>query len=198
MSLNMGHSLSRKEITKYNPIKVKVLFLGAVYVGKTSLIRRLCNQEFKVEYRPTVHDVFTFTQESNGRHFQYQVTDFPGLHSFPPMKRIDIKQSDVFVLVYSIIDDTSLEELTSIKAELNDVKETSCSDLPIIIVGNKADNIKSNLNEFVEKELEKNRPCIVTSAKTGYNVPYLLQAIEQESEKLFPRKPKSFSFLGQW
>ena len=187
--------VTRKELAKYKPVKIRVLFLGNGSVGKTSLIRRLVGEDFDSDYTPTVYDVFKFREQRDRRHFLFEVTDFSGVYSFPAMRRITVRTNDIFVLVYDIKDKASLHEVSKLKQELKQLKGENCGDIPVIVVGNKSDFIESNLNEFVHSQAQQTNECIVTSAKTGYNVPRLLDALVLESEKLVPRKRRSrFSF----
>ena len=184
LSIKNLRPVNRKQNSKYKPIKVRVLFLGRGNVGKTSLIRRLLGLEFDPCYKPTVYDVFKIGEEHDGRQILFEITDFAGVYSFPEMRRIAIKTNNIFVLVYNIEDEVSLHEVSKLKQELGQV--------PKIVVGNKSDSVESNLQEFVQGLSQKNSPCIVTSAKTGYNVPKLMEVLVREGEKLAPRKKKKF------
>ena len=159
----------------YNRI-IDVLFLGAAGVGKTNLVRRLLDREFQEEYVPTVYDVFHKEIVNETGKVTIQITDMSGYYSFPPMRRIAIARSNVFVLVYEVGNKKSYLEIGRLKEEIEQQK----GDCPIyiIMVGNKID--KANRVRDVEVEdaiVASSYTSLRVSAKTEESVFVLFQAI---------------------
>ena len=163
---------------------VNVVFLGAAGVGKSSLVRRLLDREFMEDYVPTVYDVFHKEIINDNGRVNFQITDMSGYYSFPPMRRIAISKSNVFVLVYEIGNSKSYEEVKRLKDEIIELKGDCGAG--IIIVGNKTD-VKTHAKKLdVEKEddlIASSFTTLKISAKTGESVFQLLQSILDLSNK---------------
>ena len=84
-----------------------------------------------------------------------------------------IRNSEGFLLGYSIISKSSFEQVNVFKEKIVQVKRRPIEEIPIVLVGNKADLEKNRKVQFDEgKELAKswNAPFFETSAKTRQNV----------------------------
>ncbi|KAJ1547852.1 Ras GTPase ras2, partial [Nowakowskiella sp. JEL0078] len=82
-----------------------------------------------------------------------------------------IRDSEGFLLVYSIEDRKTFERLSELREQLIRVKETK--DIPVMLVGNKAD--KASDRQVAREDgmsVARRMKCdfIETSAKTGVNV----------------------------
>ena len=175
---------------------VNILFLGAGQVGKTSLINQLfIGTGFSECHKPTSYEVYDKLIESDQGQFRFQITDFAGEYSFPPMRRLTIARNDIFVLVYSIQDLKSLEYIELIRNEIREVKGSALSQIPFIVVGNKSDmtsESESRLIERAEKVLDGwSTPLVLTSAKERTNMSELFEAIVQSSEAMTTPKIES-------
>lgn len=157
---------------------IDVVFLGAAGVGKTSLVRRLLDRSFQEEYVPTVYDVFHKEIVNESGKVTFQITDMSGYYSFPPMRRIAINRSDVFVLVYEVGSKKSYKEIERLKDEIEQQKEGM--PINIIIVGNKVDNAAAGTIKDVEVEddvIACSCTSLRVSAKSGESVVLLFQSI---------------------
>jgi small GTP-binding protein len=106
--------------------------MGAAAVGKTSLIKQCLYHQFSEQYTKTIEDVFHY----NGDKFSLEIIDTSGSHNFPEMTKIAIMAGDVFVVVFSVDDIATFDRVSAIR---NQVIEMRGQDIPIIVVGNKAD-----------------------------------------------------------
>jgi GTPase SAR1 family protein len=80
--------------------------------------------------------------------FTLQITDTTGSHQFPAMQRLNIQKGHAFILVYSIVNRQSLEELKPIFRDIIDIKSAQQSDkqylhIPMILIGSKCDEAAS-------------------------------------------------------
>ncbi len=148
--------------------EINILFLGAAKVGKSSLVRKFLGKSFIEEYIPTVYDVYsTEISHDNGR-YMLEITDMSGYYSFPPMRRLAITNSSVFVLVYEIGNKKSYAEVGRLKEEILQLKNPN--EIAIIIIGNKSDCVKPDLIRDVEVEdsiVAGSYRCLKVSARTS-------------------------------
>lgn len=98
---------------------------------------------FKDSYIPTIEDTYRHVITSNKVVFTLQITDTTGSHQFPAMQRLNIQKGHAFMLVYSITNRQSLEELKPIFRDIIDIKSASSDkqylNIPMILIGSKCD-----------------------------------------------------------
>lgn len=152
----------------------KVVVLGAGGVGKTSLIKRFVTDTFPQHYIPTVEDVYEKSVSLNkdfGAFFE--ILDTAGSYQFPAMRKLTIERGDAFILVYSLSDDNSIDEVLRLQQEIINIKGTT--DVAMMVVGNKTDLVCKDKREQVREEIARlvggqNLIRSETSAKFGINV----------------------------
>lgn len=103
---------------------------------------------FKDSYMPTIEDTYRHMITSNKMVYTLQITDTTGSHQFPAMQRLNIQKGHAFILVYSIVNRQSLEELKPIFRDIIDIKSAQQSDkqylhIPMILIGSKCDEAAS-------------------------------------------------------
>ena len=117
------------------------MLLGEQYVGKTSIIRRLCKGTFLEKRKETEEYDWTNLYKTisiDNKEVLEQITliDTLGLEKFNSIGAYYIKQCHGFMFVYDISD---LEGLNSIKKWKKLIDDNSSEDKPILLVGNKSD-----------------------------------------------------------
>ncbi|KAG7870186.1 hypothetical protein KL918_000390 [Ogataea parapolymorpha] len=88
-------------------------------------------------YDPTIEDSYTKEIEVDGRACNLEILDTAGVAQFTAMRELYIKSGQGFILVYSVTDKSSLEELMAIREQVMRIKESS--NVPMVLVGNKCD-----------------------------------------------------------
>lgn len=124
----------------------RIVVFGSAGVGKSSLVLRYVRGTFKDSYMPTIEDTYRHVITSNKVVYTLQITDTTGSHQFPAMQRLNIQKGHAFMLVYSITNRQSLEELKSIFRDIIDIKSASNAssdkqylNIPMILIGSKCD-----------------------------------------------------------
>jgi DIRAS family GTP-binding Ras-like protein 2 len=117
----------------------RVVVFGAAGVGKSSLILRFVRGTFKDTYVPTIEDTYRQVITINKAVFSLQITDTTGSHQFPAMQRLNIQKGHAFILVYSITNRQSVEELKSIYKDIVEIKGDEIKNIPMMLIGNKCD-----------------------------------------------------------
>eukprot|EP00794_Sanderia_malayensis_P015735 gene15735-17320_t len=158
--------------------EVQILFLGAAKVGKSSLVRNLLGKNFVEEYIPTVYDVYSKEINCDNGRYRLEITDMSGYYSFPPMRRLAISNSSIFVLVYEMGNKKSYAEAGRLKEEILQIK--NADEIAIILIGNKCDAVSPNLIRDVEVEdsvTSGSFRCLNVSAKSSGCMDLLLDSL---------------------
>ncbi|KAL7054415.1 hypothetical protein AAHC03_026089 [Spirometra sp. Aus1] len=132
-----------------------------------------------------------------------QITDTTGSHQFPAMQRLSMSKGHAFVLVYSVNNKASLEDLTTIYQELASIKGAEIKVIPIMLVGNKKDEEADREVSTAQGEaLAKRWHCgfMETSAKENINVKEVFQELlrmeTRQNMTLVGDNSESSSFLS--
>jgi small GTP-binding protein len=115
----------------------QVCVLGEGGVGKTALTIRLCSDRFVTEYDPTIEDSYRKQLVVNGRAVMVEILDTAGQEEFKAQRDEWIRDSDGFVIVYSITSRTSFDNIKEFYDTILRVKDGE--ELSIALAGNKAD-----------------------------------------------------------
>ncbi|XP_032232681.1 GTP-binding protein Di-Ras2 [Nematostella vectensis] len=116
--------------------KLTIAVLGEGRVGKSSLIRGFCGEGFQEEYVPTIEEFVSKHLLYNDRTYQLDIIDTCGSENFPAIRRVDIAKADAIILVYSIDNPRSFEQLQQYREEIIAEKGNS---VPVLVVANKSD-----------------------------------------------------------
>jgi len=186
---NTLSSLSLGIITNYqNTLKryspeygFKVIVVGDNKVGKTSLIKQYTQGSFNKDYVKTIGAQYSvYDKEVEGNKVTCLFWDIAGSKEFHFLRPRFFKNSKAAIIVYSLgEDDLSKDSLNQISNWYDEIVKY-CSDIPIIIIANKAELVdqtkmdNSLIQEFVnEKKLlgffitsVKNRQGIIKAFDT--------------------------------
>ncbi|XP_051996052.1 dexamethasone-induced Ras-related protein 1-like [Xyrauchen texanus] len=122
----------------------RIVVLGAPRVGKTAVIRRFLGDGFQEHYEPTTEDFHSKLYHIRGERYQLDILDASKERDFPAKRRLSILTGDIFLLVFSVTDKESFDEVCLLREEIYDAKSKLAKSkenrqLPIIICGNKSD-----------------------------------------------------------
>ncbi|XP_012553533.2 ras-related protein Rap-2a [Hydra vulgaris] len=154
---------------------VKILVLGKTGVGKTSLIKKICNQT-SLETVPTCYDVYREEILIDSINTVMEFMDFGGADMFPSMRDIFIRKADIFMLVYSCDDDESFIQIKELRNTILKVKNKQYTEIPIVVVRNKVD---------LQRKRKINKKLYAThnvSAVTGFNINEIMESLKKESK----------------
>lgn len=172
--------------------RFKVILLGDIAVGKTSILSRFVDDKYTSEYRCNVGVEFKvkslYLDEKTGA--DLQIWDTCGEERFRTITRQYYRDTSGIILVFDLTNRNSFARLES---WLADITEFGPLDVNVIIVGNKIDLDDDRTTSFNEAQnfVKKNNwNYIEVSAKTGFNVSYLFEVLtktmvqkEMESDK---------------
>ncbi|XP_046890340.1 EF-hand calcium-binding domain-containing protein 4B [Hypomesus transpacificus] len=149
----------------------KVVLVGNSSVGKTSLLRRFCDDLFYPGTAATVgidYSVKTITVDSS--QVALQMWDTAGQERYRSITKQFFRKADGVVVMYDI---TSEQSFTAVRQWLTSVQEGAGEDIPIMLLGNKTDKeSEREVQGRVGKKLAKDHQLIFyeCSACSGHNV----------------------------
>lgn len=152
--------------------EIPIVVLGAGAVGKSCLTIQFIQGHFVDHYDSTIEDVYRKPVEVDGTHYVLTIVDTAGQESFSAMRETYMKTGQAFILVYSITDSESFQQLKRVYMQLKRTRGES-SNITCILVGNKCD--LGNLRAVASSEGEMfarqvNCPFKEVSAKNRLEV----------------------------
>ena len=152
-------------------LRQKIIFVGDSGVGKTTLINRINNEEFKDLNESSVGiDYYSKNIKFRGEELTLQIWDTAGQEKYRGLIPTYARNAVLAFIIYDISSKQSFENLTGWIDYLNSIEK-----MPMIICGNKIDLVRQVTKEEGEKFAKKNNLVFFeVSAKTNENMNYML------------------------
>jgi len=115
----------------------KVVVLGSGGVGKSALTVQFVQNVFVEKYDPTIEDSYRKNLEIDNESYLLEILDTAGTEQFSSMRDLYMKNGQGFVLVYSIVSQSSFQDLGDIRDNIVRIKDSE--EFPHILVANKSD-----------------------------------------------------------
>lgn len=161
-----------------NEESIKICVVGKGGVGKSAMTVRYLKDEWLSKYDPTFADSYTKMVELDGEHMQIEVLDTAGQEAYEALQDQWFVKGHGFILVYSIVDDQTLDDLHDIRDRILEANPNP--EVPMILVGNKLDLKDDRIVSYSEgKALAKtfDSHFIEISAKDNVGVTDAFEAI---------------------
>lgn len=149
----------------------KIVIFGAGAVGKSALTIQFVQGYFITDYDPTIEDTYKRVLNVDGENVNLNILDTAGQDDFAPMRTSYMRQGKGFILVYSIDNRTSFEEIELFHRDIEKTKAST--QVPCIICGNKCDLEDKRVVSLAEGEdLARKLNCefFETSALNNLNI----------------------------
>ena len=152
-------------------LRQKIIFVGDSGVGKTTMINRINNEEFKDLNESSVGiDYYSKNIKFGGEELTLQIWDTAGQEKYRGLIPTYARNAVLAFIIYDISSKQSFENLTGWIDYLNSIEK-----MPMIICGNKIDLVRQVTKEEGEKFAKKNNLVFFeVSAKTNENMNYML------------------------
>lgn len=158
--------------------KFKLVSLGEQSVGKTSLVTRWMYDSFEDHYQATIGiDFLSKTLYVDEQCVRLQIWDTAGQERFQSLTPAYIRDSSIALIVYDVSDKISFDK---VEKWTESVRTERGKAVTIILVANKIDLIHDRIistKNGEEKAKKLDVLFIETSAKSGYNVKKMFQAV---------------------
>lgn len=156
-------------------LEYKVVIVGAVSVGKTSLVNRIHYNQFEEDYQPTIGAGYVpYKTTYDGKDVELQIWDTAGMERYRSLGPIYYRDAVACLIVYDLTDNESAKD---VDGWLQSFRMTVKSGAYVVVAGNKADlDNKVVPVEQMQSWCEKNGfDHFITSAKDGTGVSELFQ-----------------------
>ncbi|MFX1294955.1 MAG: Rab family GTPase [Promethearchaeota archaeon] len=158
----------------------KLILYGPGYGGKTSVVNRFRNNEFKKDYIQTLGALYSIEEfKIKNQDYKLFIWDLAGVKNFRFTLPAVMKGVDGLLMVFDL---NSVEDYSEIQEYLSFTQKFVRNEIPLIIIGNKKDLI--NEDYLVEKREEirqytqdQNGEYFETSAKAGENIETIFRKI---------------------
>merc|ERR1712025_891426 len=149
----------------------KIVVVGGGGVGKSAITIQFIQSYFVTDYDPTIEDSYTKQVVIDEKVAKLDILDTAGQEEFSAMREQYMRSGEGFLLVFSLTERQSFEEVYKFHKQVLRVKDRD--EFPMGIVGNKADmdrqrQVSTADCEDVAKQLKT--PFIECSAKNRMNV----------------------------
>ena len=173
-------------------LKFKVLLLGNSEVGKTSMLKRFCDDTFEQDSLSTIGiDARTKLINHNNKKIKLDIWDTAGQERFLSITKNTYKGSDGIILIYDL---TNKESFKNINTWLKGISENiDINKTCFVLVGNKCDcdDLRQvSLEEGQNLAEEKGFPFFETSVKNNININQSFVAIINQMIKMGMGKKK--------
>ena len=130
--------MSNKQIQNKVDYSFKILFLGGIGVGKTSIIFRYVNDKLQNNQKSTIGiDYKTKIIEYKSKKIKLKIFDTSGQERFRTLTKSYYQGSDGIIIVFDIKRKETFEEITYWMEEIN--KNCDKNKIGLVLVGNKND-----------------------------------------------------------
>jgi small GTP-binding protein len=149
----------------------KIVILGSGGVGKSAITAQFVNKVFIEKYDPTIEDSYRKHHEVDGEPVVLEILDTAGTEQFTAMRNLYLKNSEGFIIVFSLTEYATFLEIEDLRDQVLRVKE--CANPPMLLIGNKADLIEDRKvpMEEIQTIIKKwKAPYLEVSAKLNTNV----------------------------
>ncbi|KAM4906020.1 EF-hand calcium-binding domain-containing protein 4B [Sylvia borin] len=183
-------TLSNEERISSVPDRLfKIIFVGNSSVGKTSFLRRFCEDRFFPGTAATVgvdYNVRTVTVDHT--RVALQLWDTAGQERYRSITKQFFRKADGVIVMYDI---TAKDTFTAVKQWLISIEEATGENVPVLLLGNKTDNEKEReVPMGMGDHLAKDYSLIFyeCSAYSGYNVEksvlHLARILKEHEDKV--------------
>lgn len=159
-------------MSKSNSFTFKFLLVGDGGVGKTSIVQRLCHDDFSEITEQTVGVEFLpYSLNVDDNLIKLQIWDTAGQEQYKALGKTYYRNAVGVMLVFSLDQEDSFQHVNE---WLDEVRSACNPNAEILLIGNKVDLVEqrqvtqAQINEFTDVNCLP--PCLEVSAKNNSNI----------------------------
>ncbi|BEJ05867.1 hypothetical protein CcaverHIS641_0303890 [Cutaneotrichosporon cavernicola] len=161
----------------------RVAIMGSGGVGKSAVVLRFMNGEFLDIYDPTIEDSYRRQFDVDGQPCVLDILDTAGTDQYLTFNDLFIRDSQGFVLVFSLTQRDTFEDLRRVRMDIERLKAPGGQHVPMVIVGNKADlDMYRDVmyDEGIKLAAEAKCEYIETSARHNTNIDEVFASVTRQ------------------
>ncbi|XP_005059226.2 PREDICTED: ras-related protein Rab-7b isoform X3 [Ficedula albicollis] len=165
-------------------VDLKIIIIGALGVGKTSLLHQYVHKTFYEDYRTTLGaSILTKVLAVDSTPLKLQIWDTGGQERFRSMVSTFYKGSDGCMLAFDVTDRESFEALDNWRDDFLDKVIPREQDFPMVVLGNKIDLSDRQVPKETASAWckEKDIPYFEVSAKNDINVAEAFETLAKQA-----------------
>ena len=189
MSTTTQEQTNSDDIQPEIHISYKLVILGEVAVGKSSIAQRFVNGKFTNLHNPTVGALFlTKKIKVNDKYIKYDIWDTAGQERYHSLTPMYYKNARAAVVVFDVTSSSSFERAQKWMTELF---EKATPGIVIALCGNKIDLENRQVSKEEAEEYANKVGCLYmeVSAKTNENIDELFNQIGSRLPMIEEKKP---------
>jgi len=168
------------------PQQIKIAVIGPGGVGKSAITLQYVQGRFVVEYDPTIEDAYRKRVVIDAETCSLDILDTAGQEDYIALRGQWMQERQGFVLVYSVTERRTFEDLRSFYNQLLQIHDNKCP--PLVMLANKSDapEDQKKVTKTEGQDLAKtfdNAIFLETSAKTGFNIDLAFTKLVREVRK---------------
>ncbi|XP_051159766.1 ras-like protein family member 10B [Leptopilina boulardi] len=147
--LEISDSTSKEEENSADSLEqVKVIFLGAPGVGKSSIVKQFVWSEFNEDYRPTEkRETYHQSVVLADRLYEIKITDIPTIPYFPinsqhewtDFRYYGLRSATAYVLIFDLSNQDTFQYIRMLREQIYEARDMR--GVPLLVVGNKQDKL---------------------------------------------------------
>ncbi|XP_074384296.1 ras-related protein Rab-7b isoform X2 [Zonotrichia albicollis] len=165
-------------------VDLKIIIIGALGVGKTSLLHQYVHKTFYEDYRTTLGaSILTKVLPVDSTPLKLQIWDTGGQERFRSMVSTFYKGSDGCMLAFDVTDRESFEALDNWRDDFLEKVIPREQDFPMVVLGNKIDLSDRQVPKETASAWckEKDIPYFEVSAKNNINVAEAFETLAKQA-----------------
>lgn len=100
--------------------KHRVVMMGSARTGKSQIVSQFLYDRFSSRYRQTIEELHRGEYElPDGSSLTLDILDTSGAFPFPAMRQLSISTGNAFILVYSLDDEESWNEVARLREQVS-------------------------------------------------------------------------------
>ncbi|XP_068102475.1 dexamethasone-induced Ras-related protein 1-like [Hyperolius riggenbachi] len=161
----------------------RLLVLGSLQVGKSSIVTRFLDNHFNERYTLTVEKSYRKYFIIRGTTYTLEIIETSPIDPKPLRRRVSTLCGDIFLLVFSLDDHESFDYVLQLKQQITELQSRYLenAEVPLMICGNKKDRDFCRKVQLHEIEplvgVENNCSYFEVSAKTNCLLNEMFQAL---------------------